>query len=149
MQLKEAHGPKLGVVAEDKALREASQNAGIRCWSNLREFLKSSTAQPLVAEQIISKNKEEIFDHVLMLPSQASDSIAKALEAALLSDGQATQIDDDLPGETGEIYLSGVDRPYDINVDDIEYIGGTVFLANIVAEVELMYQYPIYKVRCP
>ena len=145
LQLNEDYGSEFGVVVEDKALREASQNAGIRCWSSLRDFLTSTTAQPLVAEQIIIENKEEVCEHVLMLASQATDSIAKALEKALLAGGYATLVGDHLPGETGEIYLSGIDRPYKVDIEDIEYIGETVFLANIVAEVELMYQYPIYK----
>lgn len=145
LQLKETYGSKFGVVAEDKALLEASKEAGLLCWASLREFLTSTTAQPLVAEQIIIENKGEVCEHVLMLANQSTDSIAKALEGALLSDGYTNVVGDNLPGETGEIYLSGIDRPYKVDVDDIEYIGSTVFLANIVAEVELMYEYPIYK----
>ena len=145
LQLKKTYGSNFGVVAEDKALLEASQDAGLLCWASLREFLTSTTAQPLVAEQIIIENKGEVCEHVLALANQSTDSIAKALEEALLSDGYTNVAGDNLPGETGEIYLSGIDRPYKIDVDDIEYIGSTVFLANIVAEVELMYEYPIYK----
>ena len=50
---------------------------------------------------------------------------------------------DSLPGESGEVYLSGINTPHSIEIDDVEYLGGTVFIATVHAQVELMYEFSI------
>ena len=143
LELSEAHGPQLGIVVADERLARAVRDAGIPVWSSLREFLTSPVVQPLVAEQVIANNQPAVDNHVLALAQQATGTIAKALEQALLSDEEVIQYGDHLPGESGEIYLSGIDTPHEVHIADIEYIGGMVFLANIVARVELIYQFPL------
>ena len=110
-----------------------------------REPAKNSPGEKsgLVAEQVIANKQPAVDNHVLALAEQASATIAKALEEALLSDEEVIQYGDHLPGESGEIYLSGIGTPHEVHIGDIEYIGGMVFLANIVARVELMYQFPL------
>ena len=143
LELSKAHAPQFGVVAEDKGLAEAVSKAGIPVWASLRECLTSPIVRPLVADQIIANDQPAVEAHVLALTQQATKTIAKALEEALSSDEEVIQYGDRLPGESGEIYLSGIDTPHEVQIAEIEYIGGAVFLASLVAHVELMYQYAL------
>lgn len=145
LHLKEKYGSQFGVVTSDNALCEASQDAGISCWSNLWEFLSSAEAQPLIAEQFIVQHKKEICMHVLTLAKSAEDDIAEALEHALQSEMYVPIEAANTFSETGEISLSGYDRPYKITLNQVDYIGGMVFLVNVVAEVELMYEFMVLK----
>ena len=140
LELHQTHGSQLRVVVADKSLAHAVRDAGIPVWATLREFLTSADVQSLVAEQVIATNQPAVDNHVLALAEESTEIIAKALEEALLSDEETIQYGN-FPGDSGEIYLSGIDIPHEVYIGDIEYIGGTVFLANIAARVELMYQY--------
>ena len=141
LELHQTHGSQLRVVVADKSLAHAVRDAGIPVWATLREFLTSPDVQSLVAEQVIATNQPAVNNHVLALAEESTEIIAKALEEALLSDKETIQYGSHFPGDTGEIYLSGIDIPHEVHIGDIEYIGGTVFLANIAVSVELMYQY--------
>ena len=145
LQLYAAHRFDLGVIVNDGTLRSALQDAGIGCWSTIREFLTSPAVQPLVAEEIIGRNRSQACDHVLSVATKIHHEIVHTLEQELMSNGQAILHGDDFPGETGEIYISGAHAPYEVDYGDVEYIGGTVFLLEVIARVELMYQFPIYK----
>ncbi len=145
LELHRKHGKDLAVIVQDGNLASAIQDAGIKCWSSLREFLSSPLVQPLVAEQVISSNQMVVCQHVQTLAENSLDFIANTLEKALLSDDQANQHSKQFPGETGDIHLSGIYTPHEIHIDDIEYLGGMIFLGKIVAKVELMYEFAIYK----
>ena len=143
LELHQTHGSQLRVVVADQSLADAVRDAGIPVWATLREFLTSPDVQSLVAEQVIATNQPAVDNHVLALAEKSTEIIAKALEQALLSDEATIQYGNHFPGESGQIYLSGIAIPHDVHIGDVEYIGGTVFLANIAASVELMYEYPL------
>lgn len=145
LEIYRKYGTELAVIVQDDQLASALRDAGIHCSSSLREFLSSPSVQPLVAEQVISSNRNVVYQHVLTLAEKAKDNITKTLEMALLAIDQSNQHSNQFPGETGDIYLSGIYTPHEIHIEDIEYLGGTIFLAKIVAKVELTYEFPIYK----
>lgn len=145
LELHREYGKDLAVIVKDGNLASSIQDAGIKCWSSLLEFLSSPLVQPLVAEQVISSNRKIVCQHVQTLAENSLAFIANTLEKALLSDEQANQHSNKFPGETGDIHLSGIYTPHEIHIDDIEYLGGMIFLGKIVAKVELMYEFPIYK----
>lgn len=141
LDLQSCHQLELNVVVEDNALRGACENAGIRCWSNLLEFIKSAPVQEFYAEAMIEKHETEILKHVWKLAENRKRDIAARIEEVLLSDQYAVLYGGSLPGESEEIYLSGINTPHNVEVDDVEYIGSTVFLATVHAQVELIYEF--------
>ena len=145
LELQRNYGRDLAVIVKDSNLASSIQDTDIQCWSSLREFLSSPSIQPMVAEQVISSNRKIVCQHVQTLAENSLDYIANTLEKALLADDQAIQHSNQFPGETGDIHLSGIYTPHEVYIDDIEYLGGTIFLAKIIAKVELMYDFAIYK----
>ena len=145
LDLKNIYQSQLGIVVEDGALRSACENAGIDCWVYLHKFITSPTAQKFLAQTVIEENKTEISNFVHSLANENIERISAALETTLLSDDYAMLSGDSIPGENHEIYLSSVYTPYAVEVVDIEYLGGAVFLANVRARVELLYQFPMFK----
>ncbi len=145
LEIYRKYGNELSIVVEDGKLAAAMRDAGINCFSSLREFLSSPLIEPLVTHQVISNNWSFVLQHIQKLAENAKDKIAKMLEIALMADDQPTQHSKKFPGENGEIYLSGIDRPYGIHIEDFEYLGGTIILAKIVANVDLTYDFPIHK----
>lgn len=131
----------LNVVVEDGALRSACENAGICCWSTLLEFIVSPAVQEFYAETMIEKHKSESLERVREIATDRKQDVASRLEEVLLSDQYAMLYGGSLPGGSGEIYLSGINTPHSIEIDDVEYIGSTVFLATMHAQVELMYEF--------
>lgn len=61
----------------------------------------------------------------------------------MLSDEYRILYDHNLPGEGGQIYVSGINAPDHFDIEEMEYIGKRVFMASIRAEVELMYEYSL------
>ena len=145
LDLKHTYQSQLGIVVEDSDLRSGCVSAGITCWVNLHEFITSPAAQKVLAQTVIKENKDEILSFVHSLSNEKIDSISAALETTLLSSDYSTLTGDSVPGENKEIYLSGVNTPYDVEVVEIEYLGDTVFLAYVQAQVELQYQFPLFK----
>ena len=145
LDLKETYQSQLGIVVEDSALRSACENAGISCWVNLREFISSPVAQEFLVQTVIKDNTAEISDHVHHLAISNIEEITSVLETALLSNDYTMLTGDSILGEFHEIYLSGVNTPYVVEVADIDYLGGTVFLADVRARVELLYEFLLFK----
>lgn len=145
LDLKNTYQLQLGIVVEDNDLRSACVGAGITCWVDLHKFIVSPEAQNFLAQTVIKENKAEISSFVHSLANESIDTISAALEETLLSNDYTTLTGDSIPGETKQIYLSGVNSPYDVEIVDTEYLGDTVFLANVQAQVELQYQFPMFK----
>jgi len=141
LDLKKCHQSELHVVVEDGALRSACENAHICCWSTLLEFITNPVVQEFYAERMIERHKPEVLAHVQNIAESRRSSIAASLEKALLSDQYTLICGDSLPGESGEIYLSGIDTPHSVTIEDVEYIGSILFLATVHAQVALMYEF--------
>ena len=146
IELKNRYGADLVVVAEDNTLRTACEDISIVSWSDLLKFITSPSVRKFYSEKIIGENITEICEHVIGLAKIASKDIAEVLEKSLLSDEFRMLYGNNFPGEDGEIYLSGINVPHRIDVEDMEYIGKRIFMGSIHAEVELMYEFslPIY-----
>ena len=146
LDLKNTYQSQLGIVVEDNGLRSACVGAGIACWVSLHEFITSPAAQKFLAQTVIKENKDEILSFVRSLLNEKIDNISAAVETTLLSNDYSLLSGDSIPGENKEIYLSGVNTPYEVEVVEIEYLGDTVFLAYVQAQVELQYQFPMFKI---
>ena len=143
LELHADHPSDFGTVVEDGPLRTALCDAGIECWSSLREFLTSSKGQSLVAEEFITTNKRVACEHVRSITRSKSSEIAVLLEENLLSMAGSIIYGDSLPGENGEIYFTSIDVPFEVEVDSIEYLGEFIFIADLTARVELMYEFVV------
>ena len=143
IELHAAHGSDLGAVVADKALRSALEDVGIRCWPALRDFFTSQVGQSLVAEDTIRQHRDGVWHHILTLVQQRADKVRDSLEQALSSNDHSTLRGDHFPGDAGEIHVSGVDAPHQVDIDTIEYLGDTFFVVEITAFVELLYDFPI------
>ena len=131
------------MVVEDGALRGACESVSIICWKDLLEFFRSPSVQEFFSEKMIRDNDTEICEYVLGVAVARSGDIAASLEQRLLSDEYRALHGANFPGEDGEIYLTGINAPHSIDVEEMEYIGKRIFIAQIRAEVELMYEFSL------
>lgn len=143
VDLKKCYDKKLVVVVEDGALRNACESVSIICWKDLLEFFTSPSVQEFFSEKIIRENDTNICEHVVGVVRARSNDIAAHLEQRLLSDEYKALHGINFPGEDGEIYLTGINAPHSIEVEEIEYIGKRIFIALIRAEIELMYEFSL------
>ena len=141
IDLKKTYGKELEIVVEDGALRTACEGAAITCWEDFPGFIRSPNVQEFLAEKIIKENGSVVRDHVLELSQTRTKDIGEKLESALLSKANSILYDGGFPGESGEIYVSGVYSPYNVEINDIVYFGKWIFMASVCADVELMYEY--------
>jgi hypothetical protein len=136
----------LFVVVEDGKLREACVSAGMTCYKDLSEFIQSNEVKQLLQDKI--KN-----DVLGILESQIQEYLDKnnsllidLVEKELLSDEYRVIHGDYVPGESNEIYVSGVNPPHEVRVNgNIEYYGDSLFVVYFSAKAELMYEYAVYR----
>lgn len=144
LDLKNDYAAELGLVIEDNALRSACTDAEIDCWSKLADFLASPVAQEFLTQAVIQENEAEISEFVSGIANENIVEITSELEKLMLSSDYSTLSGDMIPGEFNQIYLSGVDTPYDVEIENIEYLGGTVFLIDVIGNVDLTYEFSVH-----
>ena len=120
--LKRCHGSDLAIVVEDGALRTACEGISITCWKNLLEFFASPGVQEFFSESIIRENDTDICEHVAGIARARSDDITAHLEQTLSSEEFRAIHDDRFPSEDGEIYITGINTPHHIEIEEMEYI---------------------------
>ena len=143
ISLQKCYGSDLEVVVADGALRAACESIAIDCWSDLLKFITSPKVRDFFAEQKIMEHSSVVCEHVLQIAKVKSGEIAKYIEEELLSGNYSTIYGDNFPGESGEIYLSGISAPHRVDIEGMEYIGDRLFMAEVHAETELMYQFAL------
>ena len=79
---------------------------------------------------------------IIELTNSKNESILDAVESLLLSDEYSIISGGNVPGESGEIYVSGAYRPHSIEYEKVEYFGGSLFIIYFWSLVELMYEFP-------
>lgn len=136
----------LCVVIADKKLREACLAAGMTCYNDLSEFIGSEEIKLLLKDKIdinvLSKLESQIGEFL----NNHKMLLAEKIEEKLLSSEYNMISGDFIPGESNEIYVSGVNEPYAIEVsNDIKYYGDSRFVADFHAKVEFTYEYAVYK----
>lgn len=143
-ELHSTYNDELFVVVEDGALRGACENAGISCYKALSDFIASSEAQGCLAKRIVKDNRERLLRKVYEVANNENDQIISEVESLLLSDEYRMLSGGKIPGENGEIYVSLVSRPHSLELEEVEYLGGGLFVIYFNAHVELVYEYPVY-----
>jgi hypothetical protein len=145
MELKSNFGNDLTVVINDGDLRSACENAGILCFDELSKFLKSENAQECLKQPIIDVNKQQVLEYTLKLANSKINTITDAIENLLLSGDYRMIHGDKIPGENREIYVSSVDRPHSVCLEEVVYFSGGLFVIYFSAQVELIYEYPVFR----
>jgi hypothetical protein len=144
LRINDTYKSDLGVIAEDVALRTACKDAGIDVFSSLADFLASDTAKTCLADAVIDDHKCTVLAQVAQVAHDAGDDVLNAIENALLSDDYRLISGDGIPGESNEIYVSGVNTPQELELSDFEHLGAGVFVCRFIAKVELIYEYAVY-----
>ena len=144
LQLGKTYKSQLVVVTSDKALLAACQQASILCHEDLRSFFQSSPAKKCLFQVEYERREHAIMEFVNNLANSNIEKIALLLENTLLTDDYRTLSGDYIPGENNEIFVGGVNLPYDVKIFEIAYAGGEEFLVYVSARVELMYEYPMF-----
>lgn len=135
----------LSVVIEDRNLRGACNTAGMVCYSDLASFIESEKIKELLQGKIDNDVLGALESQIIEFLKQKELLIDK-IEAELLSEEYSSISGDCIPGESNEIYLSGIDRPFNLNIgNNIEHYGDALFVVDFEADVELMYEYAVYR----
>lgn len=136
----------LHFVCEDAKLREACELAGIICYKDLAMFIASKEIKTLIQGKIDNNVLGALKSQIVDFIKNQSSMILDKIEKKLLSDEYSTISGDGIPGESNEIYLSGINKPHQLNVsDDIEHYGDAIFLVEFSAKVEFLYEYTVHR----
>ncbi|MEQ8426319.1 MAG: PIN domain-containing protein [Gammaproteobacteria bacterium] len=146
LEIKGQFGDDAHAVIGDKNLRNACENEGLDCSESLIEFLKLDEIKDCISNALINDNYEAINNHVLNYVSENQNLFIDKVEELLLSDDYRLISGDMIPGEMNEIWVSGADRPIDIEFDElIEYYGNGLFVLDFRSSVEFIYEYPVHR----
>ncbi|MDH5652879.1 MAG: PIN domain-containing protein [Gammaproteobacteria bacterium] len=136
----------LHVVVEDGKLRDSCIEAGMICYKELTEFIKSDEANLLLQEKIRNDVLGTLESQIQEFLNNHNSLIVDKVEEKLLSDEYRMISGDYIPGESNEIYVSGVNEPHELKLDEnIEYYGDSLFVVGFSAKVEFTYEYAVYK----
>ncbi len=133
------------VVVEDGALREACSYAGMNCYVNLGSFIENEKVKELLQGKIDNDILEALESQIVEYLKDNRKHLLSIIEEKL-SDECGVISGDYIPGESNEIYVSGVNEPQELIIESsIEYYGDALFAVNFSANVELLYEYAVYK----
>jgi len=136
----------LHVVVEDGALREACCNASMTCYKDLSSFIEDEKVKELLQGKINEDVLEAIESQIDDYLKGNKNILIDRIEEKLLSDDYNMISGDCIPGESNEIYVSGVDRPQELKINsNVEYYGDALFAVNFSAKVEFIYEYAVYR----
>lgn len=136
----------LHVVIEDNNLRDACENVGIKCYSELASFIESEEVKTFLQGKIDSGVLNAFESQIVDYLSNSKNLLLDKIEEKLLSDEYSLISGDFVPGESNEIYISGKNRPHEIILGtSIEHYGDGLFVVDFEAKVEFVYEYAVYK----
>ena len=139
------HGNKLHFVVNDGNLRGACQSDGISIYASLDEFIAIDEAKDYLKNALIEDNKVLVTRHLLQYATDNKDLIMDQIESLMLND-EYRLINASNPGESNEIYVSGVYKPHAIDFSDkVEHYGEGLFVIHFNALVELTCEFAVYK----
>ena len=134
----------LCVIAEDKALKAACEQASIECYLDTESFFGSATIKECLLQIKNKEEEDDTKDFGRKFVHQNLSKITEVLEEALLSSDNSVLSGESIPGENQEIYISGVYTPQDIEIDNIEIEEDAFIWIDVSARVELTYEYPVW-----
>lgn len=138
-------GESLHIVVEDGALGAACQGDGLPVFETLREFLDLPEVQGSLTNAVISENKSDVLEAVMRLSSELEPLFLDSIEKSLLDEGVFGVSGDELPGETGEAWITGIYSPYALELSEIDHLGAGVFALFFEAKVELEYEFSVFR----
>jgi len=144
LRARDEFGGLLSVIVEDAALGVACDGQKIRYFKSLAEFLDSPEAQQFLADAIIDDNLVAVIDKVDVLAGESEDEVLQALEDELLTCQYRCISAEPMPEENEDLYITGVFKPHQVQIDRVEYLGAGVFVAECEAQVELTYEYAVF-----
>lgn len=140
------YGESLHFVVNDGNLRSACEADGMTVYESLGDFIAIDEAKACLKNALIEDNKGAVFEHLMQYAQANADSILDSIETLLLGDDYRLIYGDSVPGESNEIYVSGVDKPHSLDiVDGVEHYGEGLFVLYFTAIVEFMYEFAVYK----
>lgn len=132
------------VIIKDGSLREACVSRGIFAYESLTELLEIEEIQECLRQKLVDVNRPLILEHVYKFAEKEKDKIISKIEELLLTDEYRMISGKNIPGESGEIYISMVNEPHLIEIEEVEYIGAGLFIAYFSARTEVTYEYPVF-----
>ncbi len=134
------------VVVEDTKLRGACFLDGMTCYKNLSIFIESEEVKRLLQGKIDSDVLGALESEISEFLNNNRALLIDRIEEKLLSESYNMISGDLIPGESNEIYVSGVDKPHEIEFsDNVEHYGDSLFVVDFSAKVEFLYEYAVYK----
>ncbi len=140
------HKDSFHFVVNDGNLRSACEADGVSVYNSLGEFIAIDEAKACLKNSLIEDNKGDVFQHLMHYVQSNTDKIIDKIESLLLGDEYRLIYGDSVPGESNEIYVSGVDRPHSLEIiDGVEHYGEGLFVLYFTALVELTYEFAVYR----
>lgn len=134
------------VVVEDSKLRDACFSAGMICYKDLSTFIESEEIKLLLQGKIDSDVLGALESQISEFLNNNRYLLIDRIEKKLLSDEYNMISGDHIPGESNEIYVSGVNEPQEIEfIGDIEHYGDSLFVVYFRAKVEFIYEYGVHR----
>lgn len=134
------------VVVHDGALFDACKNEGMVCYKELNEFIEDKGVKECLQGKIKGNILNSFSEYISKYLEDNSNTVLDKIEALLLNDDYRLLSGDNMPGESNEIYVSGVDYPDSLIFDtDIEYYGDGLFAVGFEACIEFTYEYAVHR----
>lgn len=133
------------VVVEDNALSEACSNTGVQVHSSLSDFVELGENRKCLQGKLGDDELKILEAYLAEYLASKNEELLDLLEQELLKDSYRLIQGESIPSESGDIYVSGVDRPESVTINDIEYYGQGDFMVYLSGRVELTYECAIFK----
>lgn len=140
------HPNNLHFVVNDGNLHGACLANGIIVHKSLEEFVNIKELKECLKNALIEDNNATISEQLIKFAETNSEEVLDKIESTLLGDEYRLISGHGIPGESGEIYVSGVNRPTALSfTGDVEHYGEGLFVLPFYATVELIYEYAVYR----
>jgi PIN domain len=144
--LHDKHGAYLHFVVNDGNLRGACESDGVTTYKSLSEFIDIDEAKACLKNALIEDNKGTVSQTLMQYASANKGEIIDKIESLLLGDGYRLIYGDSVPGESNEIYVSGVGKPHSLEITDgIDHYGEGLFVLYFTALVEFTYEFAVHR----
>jgi len=144
--LYDKYGDSLHFVVNDGNLRSACEADGVTVYESLSDFIAIDEAKECLKNALIDDNKGVVSQHLMQYAQTNTNDIIDKIESLLLGDEYRLIYGDSVPGESNEIYVSGVDKPHTLDITDgVEHYGEGLFVLYFTALVEFTYEFAVYR----
>jgi len=140
------YGDSLHFVVNDGNLRGSCEADGVTVYESLSDFIDIDEAKACLKNALIEVHKGAVSQQLMQYVQANADGILDRIESLLLGDEYRLIYGDSVPGESNEIYVSGVDKPHSLSIiDGVEHYGEGLFVLYFTAIVEFTYEFAVHR----